>query len=97
MKKGNFVYIFLLSLCLLFMFNIIKFDKLQVLQNGSYVSYDEIHSANESNRFGHFIKLSLSDGDVKTDGNIKSQNEVVVKLFGIIPIKKRINNLGIIL
>ena len=65
----------------------IKFFNIASLPENFYVSYDEVDKANKENIFGRLVKVSLQE-EVQTADNKETEGEIIVKLFGFLPIKK---------
>lgn len=66
----------------------INFDMLFGMPECVYISLNEIGNLNESNVFGRCINAEISENIITVGGEKKKQTSFVVKLFGIIPIKK---------
>ncbi len=88
MRKRKPLIIFLLFVGILTFFsNINLYDVINLPEN-FYVNYEEIDKANKENIFGHLVKLALNKNEVETADNKDIEGEVIIKLFGFIPIKK---------
>ena len=61
---------------------------LNKIPNDFYVSYEEIEQSNKDKKFGNFIKLNIDEDSLKTSKEKNKDGEIIVKLFGFIPIKK---------
>ena len=82
---------FKLYISTIFVFAIIlgiSFFNVNSLPDNFYLSYSEIEETNNDNKFGPFVKLELQDTNINTSDEKQTNNIIVFKLFGLIPIKK---------
>lgn len=87
-KKKYLLFIVVFALLSLMLLNNISFSNIFGLPADFYVSYNEVKEANKDGLFGKFVNLNLNKKEIETDGNPQSEDFVVFKLFGLIPIKK---------
>ena len=87
-KKKYLLFIIVFALLSLMLLNNISFSNIFGLPADFYVSYNEVKEANKDGLFGKFVNLNLNKKEIETDGNPQSEDFVVFKLFGLIPIKK---------
>lgn len=88
MKNRKFVFISILLIAFLFVFNNMNLIKIFSLPNDFYVGFKEVEISNKNNEFGKFVDISLKEKDIDVSSNKKQEAEMIFKLFGIVPIKK---------
>ncbi len=91
MKKGFKGYICSLVFVLAFVFSfsiVNPIRELSSLQDGFLASYSDVENVNQTHKFGSFITSQLVEKENVVDGQKSKQNEIVFKLFGLIPIKR---------
>ena len=80
--------IILFLLCMLIIYSNIKITDLMEIGEDFYTNYNEVEFANENNRFGRMVSLSLEENEIQTGSNKNKEGTILFKLFGLIPIKK---------
>lgn len=88
MRRHKFLFVSLLLISLLFVFNNVYFYKIMTLPDDFYVSYEEVSQSNKDKEFGKLVDISFNEKDVSTGQGKIENGEIVFKLFGFIPIKK---------
>ena len=88
MKKG---LISIISFALVFVFVVGVFLPLQdlfLLEDGFLADYTDVENINKSGRFGAFVRGQMEEKENQVGGQKVKQNEIVFKLFGLIPLKR---------
>lgn len=88
MINRRFLFVTLLLISLLFVFNNVSLYKIITLPNDFYASYEEISQSNKDKDFGRLVDISFKEGDIATASGKVESGEITFKLFGFIPIKK---------
>lgn len=67
---------------------LVSFVRINQIESGFLVDYQDIETANKNDVFGKFVNLSLKESKPEVGKQKGKSAEVVFKLFGFIPIKK---------
>lgn len=78
-----FFFVFLFSFSI-----VLPLRDLYSLEGGFLADYSDVENVNQTHKFGSFISSQLVEKENVVDGQKAKQNEIVFKLFGLIPIKR---------
>ncbi len=78
-----FFFVFLFSFSI-----VLPLRDLYSLEGGFLADYSDVENVNQTHKFGSFITSQLVEKENVVDGQKAKQNEIVFKLFGLIPIKR---------
>lgn len=87
-KRKLFFPIYFFVVLITLTLTTLSFSYINSLPDNFYTNYCEIENANQSKKFGEFVKLNLEKEERKTGDKKEEENVVIFKLFGFIPIKK---------
>ena len=78
-----FLFVFVFSFSIL-----LPLQEIVQFEDGFVAGYDDVETANKSNKFGVFFRTQMEEKEKIVGGQKTKMNEVVFKLFGLIPIKR---------